>query len=238
MITFSPPLCILHVAQPFNPSGLQVIIKDQQTGPPIPTILQWKRSEDLDVDCYNITVSPVISRDLYTVIVCSGMTSVQLLLPSDSYSANLTASNLCNQVSNAARLDFTVEASVTQITEMIPMPTLTTTKQETPFPTATPTSNNGSTIMEQATPTSNNGSTTMEQAKPPLTATPSFDSGNDRSAVVVAGVIGGVIGVVIGALVVLLVGIVVCTMLRQYPFKRKYQPSTDHELVEEPRKES
>ena len=44
------------------------------------------------------------------MIVCSGMTSVQLLLPSDSYSANLTASNLCNQVSNAARLEFTVEA--------------------------------------------------------------------------------------------------------------------------------
>jgi len=81
-----------------------------QTGLPIPTILQWKRSEDLDVDCYNINVSPVISRDLYTVIVCSGMTSVQLLLPSDRYSANLTASNLCNQVSNASRLDFTVEA--------------------------------------------------------------------------------------------------------------------------------
>ena len=109
MITFSPPL-YLHVAQPFNPSGLQVIIKDLQTGPPIPTILQWKRSEDLDVDCYNITVSPVISRDLYTLMVCSGTTSVQLLLLNGGYSANLTASNLCNQVSNAARLEFTVEA--------------------------------------------------------------------------------------------------------------------------------
>jgi len=43
----------------------------------------------------------------------------------------------------------------------------------------------------------------------------------DRSAVVVAGVIGSVIGVVIGAVVVLLVGIVVCTMLGQYLFKRK-----------------
>ena len=87
-----------------------MIIKDQQTGPPIPTILQWKRSEDIDVDCYNVTVSPLMSRDLYTVIVCSGTTSVQLLLPNGRYSANLTASNLCNQVSNAARLDFTVKA--------------------------------------------------------------------------------------------------------------------------------
>jgi len=40
----------------------------------------------------------------------------------------------------------------------------------------------------------------------------------------------------IGAVVVLLVGIVVCTMLGQYLFKRKYQPSTEHELVKKPRK--
>jgi len=204
-----------------------VIIKDQQTGPPIPTILQWKRSEDLDVDCYNITVSPLMSRDLYTVIVCSGTTSVQLLLSSDSYSANLTASNLCNQVSNAARLEFTVEAPVIQTTEAIPASIPTTAEQGTPFPIATP------------VPTSSNRFTTMEQVKPSLTTTPTFDSGTDRSAVVVAGVIGGVIGVMIGA-VVLSVGVIICIMLGQYLVKKKNQPDlpSDHELVEKSKKES
>jgi len=73
----------------------------------------------------------------------------------------------------------------------------------------------------------------MEQAKPSLTAMPSFDSGTDRSAVVVAGVIGGVIGVVIGTLV-LSVGIIICIMLGQYLIKKKNRldPSIDHELAE------
>jgi len=52
--------------------------------------------------------------------------------------------------------------TVIQSTEAIPAPTLTTTEQRTPFPTATL--------------TSSNRSTTIEQAKPSLTATPSFDN--------------------------------------------------------------
>jgi len=60
----------------------------------------------------------------------------------------------------------TTETGVIQTTEAIPAPTLTTTEQRTPFPTATL--------------ASSNRSTTMEQAKPSLTAMPSFDRGTGK----------------------------------------------------------